>query len=116
MTNHRRLCLFPTDPEIRHTVVTVEVNSRTGVVSAPGEREGPLMRKAVVKDWVASEPKVHEWANALAKKAKLKFVPCGVVILTLPFPPIHSARILAYTFIFSLSAMHPSNMTQRHSS
>ncbi len=28
------------------------------------------MRKAVVKDWVESEPKVHEWANALAKKAK----------------------------------------------
>jgi hypothetical protein len=28
------------------------------------------MRKAVVKDWVESEPKVYEWANALAKKAK----------------------------------------------
>lgn len=28
------------------------------------------MRKAVVRDWVETEPKVHEWANALAKKAK----------------------------------------------
>src|SRR5205807_8672203 len=41
LTNHRRLFLFPTDYDIRHTVVTVEVNSRTGIVSAPGEREVP---------------------------------------------------------------------------
>ena len=28
------------------------------------------MRNAVINDWVASESKVHEWANALAKRAK----------------------------------------------
>ncbi len=28
------------------------------------------MRKAVVRDWVETEPKVREWADALAKKAK----------------------------------------------
>jgi hypothetical protein len=36
---------------------------------AAGER-CPPMRKAVVRDWVASEPKIHEWANALSKIAK----------------------------------------------
>jgi hypothetical protein len=35
LTNHRRLCLFPTDYEIRHAVVTVKVNPEIGVVSAP---------------------------------------------------------------------------------
>lgn len=28
------------------------------------------MRKAVVQEWVETEPRVQEWANALAKKVK----------------------------------------------
>ncbi len=39
LTNHRRLYLFPTDYALRHTVVTVNLTSRTRVVSSPGERD-----------------------------------------------------------------------------
>jgi len=53
--------------DLRQSAVTVKVNSRTGVVSTPGEPRCPPMRKAVVQEWVEAEPKVQEWTNALAK-------------------------------------------------
>jgi len=56
--------------DLRLSAVTVKVNSRTGVVSTPSERRCPPMRKAVVQEWVEAEPKVQEWTNALANRAK----------------------------------------------
>jgi hypothetical protein len=71
LTNHRRLCLVPTDYAIRHTVDDGQPNFQTRVGSSRRRARGAhRMCKAAVRNWVEIEPRVRDWANRLAKQLR----------------------------------------------